>query len=81
MENNNNRRKFKFSDRTKLLLLSFLIALGLWSSVAAGSLPVRVSEQVEVLQVNGQANWYYEVTPAVVEVTYDVLLIGQKEAT
>jgi len=57
---NNSKKKFEFSDKTKLLLLSFLIALGLWSSVAAGSLPVRVSEQVEVLQVNGQANWYYE---------------------
>jgi len=52
---NNSKKKFEFSDKTKLLLLSFLIALGLWSSVAAGSLPVRVSEQVEVLQVNGQA--------------------------
>jgi len=76
---NNNKKKFKFSDKTKLLLLSFLIAFGLWSSVAAGSLPVRLSEQVEILQVNGQANWYYEVTPAVVEVTYEVPLIGNKE--
>jgi len=42
---NNSKKKFEFSDKTKLLLLSFLIALGLWSSVAAGSLPVRVANK------------------------------------
>jgi YbbR domain-containing protein len=78
-DDKNRKAKFKFSEKTKLFILSFLIALGLWSSVAAGNLPVRVSDDVEVLQVNGQANWYYEVTPSVVHVTYEVPLFGNKE--
>lgn len=68
----------KVEDKTKLFLLSLLLAFALWSSVSAGSVPIRVSRDMEVLALNAQSSWYYQITPSVVKVTYQVPLLGEK---